>query len=160
MIEVALREANLLNILQVCFDLQADEREQAEAIRGELFNPEAYAASLYALDGPRWAILDSEDNALVVCGATSPRPGVWDIWYLARPVAWEEYGEAVTDITRGLIQSMFYDYEAHRLTVVCLEKRATARRWYERHLGLNFEGVMNKFCANGENAVLYSIVRN
>ena len=150
---------SLINLLQVCLDLPADEREQFEAMTNSPYSGEQLAAGLATMSGPKYVILDQDENALAVCGATQERHGVWRVWFLAREEAWL-VAEEVTSIAVGLIQMMFHDYEAHRLEVVCLAKRSRARRWYERHLGLKCEGVMQKFCANGENAALYSAVRN
>lgn len=152
-------DPELFAFLTVCHELPDDERDQWQKITGTPYNVADAAARLYTQGGPRWAIVSEDDGILVVCGATFVRRGVWDVWYFARSVAWQKYGEEVTNITQGLIQMMFHDFGAHRLEVVCLPDRERARRWYEKHLRLQCEGVMTAFCADGSDAVRYTATR-
>ena len=143
----------------VCLDLPQDEIHQIEASTGEKYNPDRVAAALFLNKSDAcWSIL-IQGVPLVVCGGTEIRPGVWDIYYLAREVAWSRHGPMVTQITQGLIQSFFYDLKAHRLEVRCLAGRHRARRWYEKHLGLEYEGTARRAGADGEDFALYSITR-
>lgn len=158
--EVALADPNLMHILQVCLDLPDEEVDQYQSITGEKYDAPTTAAALLLAGGPRWAILDADGDAIAVAGATSERPGVWRSWFLAREVAWTDYAEVVTDIARGLMSAMFHDYGARRLEVICLAKRAKARRWYERHVGLSYEGTLVAYSATGEDAAIYAKVRD
>jgi hypothetical protein len=160
MIELCLTEDPRLDaFLQVFIDLPNEERVQWTKVMGEPFEPGQAAALAYTSPGPVWSIETHDGEVLVVTGATFIRSGVYRVWYAARPKAWAHYGEEVTNITEGLIQVMFHDFGAHRLEVICLPERQKARRWYEKHLGLQFEARMAKFCADGTDAVLYAAVR-
>ena len=152
-------DPGLDHFLQVFIDLPSDEQEQWSKIVGAPYDAGRAATLAYMADGPVWAVVTADGETLVVTGATFIRQGVYRVWYAARSVAWREYGEYVTDITNGLIQVMFHDFGAHRLEVICLPERTRARHWYERHLRLQFEAHMAKFCADGTDAVLYAAIK-
>jgi hypothetical protein len=151
---------NLGHLLEVCINLPAEERDQFESLAQSRYDGASTAAALLVSPGPKYAVVTEEDQCIVVTGATFERPGVWRVWFLATDTAWDSYGEEVTSIAIGLMQMMFHDFGAHRLEVICKADRAKARRWYERHLRLSFEGVLRAYGADKSDFALYSYTRS
>jgi RimJ/RimL family protein N-acetyltransferase len=148
------------DIHAVCHDLDGEERRQVEALTGMPYDPDRLAYTLArAVMEPSWAVRDERERTLILAGGWEISPGVWDVYCLTRPATWTEFGEEATDILNGLIQSMFHDYGARRLEVRCLAGRAKARRWYERHLGLEYEGTLRGVGVNGEDVAMYAKLR-
>lgn len=161
MLEVRIEEpVHLGHLLEVCIALPEDERKQLASLSLAPYDGPALAAGLLTTPGPKYAVVTADDEAVVVTGATFERAGVWRVWFLATDRAWTKYAEVVTNIAQGLMQMMVHDFGAHRLEVVCKADRAKARRWYERHLGLSFEGILRAYGADKSDFALYSYTRS
>lgn len=144
----------------ICRDLPTDERRQYEALNGSKYDADELAAVMMLINGPKWAIVTADTaEPLAAGGYTLQSGGVWRSWMLARNVCWEKYAEEVTNICTGIMEMMFADFNAHRLETVCLADRTRARRWYERHLGLQCEGIMRAAGVEKEDVALYAITR-
>ena len=144
----------------ICRDLPQDERAQYEALNGSAYDADELAAIMLLIGGPKWTILAGEaDEPIAAGGYTQERPGVWRSWMLARPSCWTQYAEEVTSICNGAMEMMFSDFKAHRLETTCLASRAKARRWYERHLGLQCEGIMRAAGVGKQDVAIYAKTR-
>jgi hypothetical protein len=150
------RGAELIDFLQVCSKLPADEIEQFEAFTGEPYNWQRAAALFSQRPGPSWVIV-ADGTPIVVAGFDQIRPGVWQDWLLSTPAAWDKYWRSVTKISRRVMDEMLQQ-GAHRLQCVSLASRIHAHRWY-RPLGLEREGLLRAYGVNGEDAVMYSRLR-
>lgn len=153
---LATRLPTLLDTMIVCNGLPEDEIMQIQAFTGCQYDAEAFACESWSSRGPKLAIVNEQNEALVVGGFIPQRPGVYRSWFLARGAAWER-GAEVTQVTHALVQSCL-DSGAHRLETLCLASRAKAQRWYTR-VGLQKESTLHKFGAGGEDAVLYVATR-
>lgn len=154
-----LESPGLETFLAVCRDLPKEERRQYEALSGLEYSADDMAASLTLIAGPKWGIVTARGEPLAVGGYTQERPGVWRSWMLARDPCWADYAEAVTQVVNGVMGVMFTDMKATRLETQCLADRAQARRWYEKHLGLQCEGVFRAAGVNQEDVAVYAKVR-
>lgn len=151
------RKPTVIDFLAVCQRLCPDEREQFEAFTGEKYDPEQLAAAYSLRDGPSW-VLVADGQPLVIAGFDMLRPGVWQDWLLSVPEAWSEaHWRAVSRRARRVMDAMLRS-EAHRLQCVSLASRVQAHRWY-RVLGLELEGTLRAYGANGENALMFSRLR-
>lgn len=155
-----IEQPGLATLAAVCYDLPEEEKVQYRALIGQGYDAEGMAATLLLIPGPKWGIANADDTPIVVGGYTQERPGVWRSWMLAREVAWAEYGEEVTNIVQGVMEMMFADFKAHRLETLCMADRVKARRWYERHLGLQCEGVLRAAGVAKEDVAVYAKVRD
>lgn len=153
---LSLRHPTLLDTLIVCTSLAADEREQIRAFTGEGFNHEVLAAEAWGYRGPKLAIVNEKNEALVVGGFIPQRDGVYRSWFFASTQAWER-GQEVTQVTADLVRD-FLVRDAHRIETLCLASRARALRWYTR-VGLHHEATFRKFGTRGEDAALYVAIR-
>ena len=161
-----MRTINLLETLTlhelrpICHDLPKEEREQYEALSGEEYDPDVMAAVMLLIPGPKWCIVAADaDEPLAAGGYTQERPGVWRSWMLARPACWTDFAEGVTNVCNGVMEMMFFDFKAHRLETLCMADRSQARRWYERHLGLQCEGIMHGAGKGKEDVAVYAKTR-
>lgn len=143
----------------ICADLPADEVRQYKALNGGEYDADELAAVMYLMPGPKWTVAADGDIPIAAGGYTQELSGVWRSWMLARPICWEKYAEEVTNICVGVMEMMFADFKAHRLETVCLADRAKARRWYEKGLGLQYEGTRSAAGINKEDIAVYAKTR-
>lgn len=147
------RDPTLLDLLDVCHRLPADEREQIEAFTGGPYNVETYAAAYHLKSCPKW-VLCNGTQALAVAGFDLVRPGVWQDWMFSTPEAWTpENWRTTTRYVRRVMNAMLKT-EAHRLQCISLASRIQAHAWY-RTLGLVYESTLESYGANGENALMF-----
>lgn len=151
------RNPKLLDFVQVCHKLPADEREQYEAFSGKAYDPEEVAAVFSLRDCPSWVIV-ANGQPIVVAGFDMIRPGVWQDWLLSTPEAWSVHWRGVTKISRRVMDLMLRE-TAHRLQCISLASRIHAHRWY-RPLGLVQEGVLHGYGVNGEDALMFARLRD
>lgn len=151
------RGASLIDLLELAAKLPADEREQYEAFSGNDFHFEQFAAEMYGLPGPKWTILD-DGQVLVVGGFMQRGPANWQDWLVTSPEAWSpSRWKGVTRRCRAAMDEMLQTH-ALRLQCVSLANREKAHAWY-RVLGLQLEGQLRAYGANGEDALMFSRVR-
>lgn len=151
------RGVTLIDLLQICFQLPPDEREQYEAFTGESYLPETLAVRLYSAAGPKWTIT-ADDVPVFAAGFLELRPGVWQDWAATTPAVWADHWRPVTRIVRGVMDEMLQT-RAHRLQCVSLASRVLAHRWYGP-LGLEREGPLRGYGANGEDAIMFARLRS
>jgi hypothetical protein len=152
------KSPSLADFMFVCHKLRPDEREQMEAFTGQPYNPDALASAKFASAGPRW-VLCAGETPLCIAGFDMIRPGVWQDWMLSTPEAWADGAwRETTRATRKVMDAMIGS-EAHRLQCVSLASRTEAHRWY-KVLKLKFEGKLEGYGANGEDALMFARVRS
>jgi hypothetical protein len=156
-VKVGLYEgAGLTELLQICFALPEDERDQFEAFTGARFDPEMLAASLSLRPGPKWVVA-ADGHPIFAAGFTELRPGVWQDWAVSTPAAWEAHWRPVTRCAKRVMDEMLQT-RAHRLQCVSLASRHLAHRWYGA-IGLIDEGHLHGYGVNGEDAVMFYRLR-
>jgi hypothetical protein len=149
----------LLDFLIVASKVPQDERDQLEAFTGEKYDAERAAIGAFTAQGPKWVIKTPDNVPVVVGGYAYRRKGVWRDYMLTTPEAWTDHWFGVTRIAQRIMRSMFDSGQAHRLECVALASRERAFKWYGV-LGLNREGVMHGYCANGADAIMFSKVQH
>lgn len=148
---------SLADFMLVCHNLPEDEIEQAEAFTGRPFNPEEAASAYYLRPCPKW-VITAPDGPIVIAGFDMMRPGVWQDWLFSTPVAWTTHWRSVTKLCRRAMDGMLLS-DAHRLQCISLASRIHAHRWY-RPLGLQLEGTLHGYGANGEDALMFARLRS
>jgi hypothetical protein len=144
----------LTDFLHVTWFLPEDEKQQVEAFSGTPYDPEKLAISLYTAPGPKWCLLTSDNEPIVVGGYIPIGVGKFESFMLVTELGWIDHGRAVTRQAIRVIGRMFHDYGARRLQTLGLADRALARSWYEK-IGLHYESTLASFGAKGEDAVMY-----
>lgn len=147
----------LIDFLQVCRNIPADEREQYEAFIGRKYDFEEVAAAFSLQPGPSF-MLCVDETPIVVAGFQMIRPGVYQDWMFSTPIAWTQYWKGVTQYSRR-VMNMMLKGDAHRLQCVSLSSRIRAHRWY-KSLGLEQEGgVLRQYGVDGQDALMFSRLR-
>lgn len=150
----------LIDFLKVCAAMPQDEREQLEAFTGEDYSIDSAAIGNFTVQGPKWVVKDG-DEPLAIFGAAQQRPGVWRDFMLNTPGVYEKHAFGLTRICRRAMNAMFESGQAHRVECVVPAARIDARpelvRWYGA-LGYTREATLLKYCANGDDAVLFARV--
>lgn len=151
------RDITLAELLHACLHCPADEARQAALLGDGSFDAEVIAANLHLRTGPRWA--GYCDGKLISAGGFHElRPGVWQDWMINTSEAFDpQHWRTVTKYARRIMDAMLKT-DAHRLQCVSLASRIDAHRWY-RVLGYTYEGTLRGYCANGEDALMFSRVR-
>ena len=153
---VLYRDPTLADIYLVCSNVQADQVEQFEAFTGQKYDAGVVSASYHLRPGPKW-VLTERDQPIGVAGFDHIRPGVWQDWMFTTERCWDPHWRAITKHTRRAMDAMLKT-EAHRLQCVSLASRIHAHKWY-RVLGLQLEGTLRGYGANGEDALMFARTR-
>jgi len=147
------KRATLIQFLQVCDGMPADEREQYEAFCGVKYDVQEAALTFANRTGPNW-VLCADEKPLCIAGFDYLRPGVWQDWMITTPDCWDKYWRSVTKHTKRVMDAML-ETEAHRLQCVSLRSRIQAHKWY-RVLGLKQDGILPGYGVDGQDAILFS----
>ena len=151
----SLADPCLTDFLYVCDNLAEDEQRQFVALSGQPFDADEAAISCHMAPGPKWVMLAEDGKPLAVGGYTLIRKGVWQSWMLAPESSWESHGQEITGYVNEVRKGMLK--QGHRLQTLVLSDRAKARAWYGR-IGLEHEGTLRAYGANGEDIEMYSTI--
>lgn len=147
-----------MDFISVAIRLPQDEREQLEAMTGEPFDIDGCALGGFMQPGPKWSFRDAQGVPIIAGGFVPQRPGVWKDFMLTTPEAWlPENWFQVSRACRKVMDHMLSSGHAHRLECITLATRTKAMEWF-RILGYKNEGVLHKYCADGQDAVAFSRV--
>lgn len=139
--------------------MRPDEREQFVAFTGvERYDANMAARSYVLSGGLAYALIDRQDKPFAIGWFEELRPGVWEVTGIGTPDGWKRYWRAITKQSRMRMDDLIAG-GAHRIQILALASRTDAHRWYERGLGMQREGVLRGYCANGDDAVIYARVR-
>lgn len=154
-----LEPATLCDLIEVCAQMRPDERDQYVALSGAvLYDFERAAASLYATGGVRFLLVSGAGERLAVGGFEDIRPGVWRSWLVATPAAWGRHWRSLTEASRFVADCLFED-GAHRIEDVMLADRERAGWWCQRGLGMQLDGILPNYAADGRDVAVYSRTR-
>ncbi len=151
----SLADPCLTDFLYICDNLPEDEQRQFAALSGVPFDADNAAINCQLAPGPKWVMLAEDGKPLAVGGYSQIRKGVWQSWMLAPESSWESHGTEITEHVNTVRKQM--QKQGHRLQTLVLSDRAKARAWYGR-IGLEHEGTLRAYGANGENIEMYSTI--
>lgn len=140
--------------------MRPDEIAQHMAANGDA----AYDANTAALrfintPGPVWVFL-AEDGLPVAAGGFCPlRPGVYEAWLVGTLERWDTHWRPMTRLFRRMCHEFLGRADVHRLQITALASRTAAHTWYERGLGFHRDGLLPAFCADGQDAIIYSLTK-
>lgn len=150
-------DTGLIDIMQVAKTLADDEIEQILAFGG---NPhfEAVAMSLIQSAQILYTVREAAtEEPLVVMGLVQCGAVVYRTVYLANPRVWKEHAKELTELTKNMLEDHLDKSQCMRVETMCLSKRKRARTWYEKQVGLKFDGELECYGVNGEDVALYSM---
>lgn len=146
---------SMWHLLHLCENMRADEIEQYLALTGaERYNPEIAANGMFNMGGHRFTLVG--DRLPVVAGGyCEVIPGVWNSWMVGTDEGWEKHWRSITRASRWMIDFMFNEVGARRIETMALSSRTEACYWYERSLGMVYEGTRSGFGMGGEDVAFY-----
>lgn len=137
-------------------NMRPDEIAQDLAMTGAAeYDPQQAILKMAAVHGPKFVLL-ADGVPVVAGGFWQVRPGVWEGWQLGTMAGWEKHWRAITKITRRLNDRMLAEPNVHRLQLYGQAGRDKTFEWYERSLGYHREATLSRYCANGDDAVLFA----
>lgn len=154
---ITLRDPTLLDVLAMCLQMPAEERQQYEAFTGVPYDPDSAAVEAWSWGGPRWAAVDENDVPAAVGGFIRQRKGVYRTWFFAPESMWPVHGRELTRVVRRLISAMLAS-DAHRIETIALASRKRACQWYST-IGLWQESVQRGYGVGGEDAAVFVALR-
>lgn len=139
--------------------MRSDEVQQFLAMSGLLeYVPDVAARAWVMTPGPTFALIDRTNRAVAVAGFCPVRPGVYEAWAAAPMEGWDRYWRAFTKACRRRMDELLAR-DAHRIQICALASRTQAHDWYVKGLKMTREGLHEKFCADGSDAVMFARVR-
>lgn len=136
--------------------MRPDEIEQYCAFTGaDSYSPNAAATSYVMSAGLAYALVGRDGLPVAVGWFEQLRPGVWSTTGIGTMGGWAKHWRAITKESRRRMQALF-DNGAHRIQIISLASRTAAHGWYERGLGMQCEGVLRGYAANGADAVIHA----
>lgn len=139
--------------------MRPDEIEQLLSFSGlPAYDAEVAARSFMNTDGPAYVMVGRDGLPFLIGGFQPVRAGVFDGWLAGTLDGWETHGLTITRICRRLLDQVLSN-GAHRVQIAALASRTAAHDWYERGLGMQREGVLRGYSADGSDAVMFSKVR-
>jgi hypothetical protein len=151
-------EATLTDLDLLARDMRTDEIEQVVAVTGEPFHPTDAAFMFAQLGGPRWTLADARGLPIACFGVEPRQAGAGRAWMIASRKGWEQHGWRMTRVVRKTLDALLVE-DFERIEVMALATRWGARDWYERGLGMTFEGYHKKWI-RGHDFVTFAKVRN
>lgn len=140
-------------------NMRPDEIAQDLAMTGATeYDPQQAILKMAAVHGPKFVLL-ADGVPVVAGGFWQVRPGVWEGWQLGTMAGWEKHWRAITKITRRLNDKMLAQADVHRLQLYGQAGRDKTFEWYERSLGYHREATLSRYCANGDDAVLFARIK-
>jgi hypothetical protein len=147
-------QPTLHGLLQLAQQLPDEEREVYEALTGEKFDPERYAAQTFLAPGIHHMGLRYGAEPVFAGGFLPNGEGVYRTWFCAPEWAWKAHGNQITLICDGFIRGMLAAKLAQRVETVTLASHTRARQWYEK-LGLKYESTLHGPNSGSTDAVVY-----
>lgn len=141
----------------VALAMREDERAQWCATVGvPNYSGMLCARTLVAIPGPAFVLVGRDNRPLMLGGFEPIRPGVERGWMAAVEGSWEAHWFPMTREVRRLCRQRFTE-GVHRIEALALAERTRTAEWFERGLGMQFEGCLRGYFADARAAALYSL---
>lgn len=140
--------------------MRPDEIAQYLSVTGQTeYDPDECARRFLSLNGVAHALIDRDGRAILIGGHEEVRPGVWQGWMMGSMDGWGRYGFAICRAARRMQDLLLATDRCHRVQILASPNRKAAHVWYERCLGMSFEGANRKYFADGSDALCFAIVK-
>lgn len=140
--------------------MRPDEIAQHMAANGDAeYDPNTAAIRFITTPGPAWTFV-GEDGLPVAGGGFCPvRPGVYEAWLVGTMERWASHWRPMTRLFRRMCQQFLAQDGVHRLQITALASRTAAHEWYERGLGFQRGDRLPAYCADGQDALMFSLIK-
>jgi hypothetical protein len=149
--------ALMADLLYLTQRMRPDEIAQWVALTGRPFDADAAVRALAGL--PADVLVGRDSLPILAGGIDTLRPGVGEAWMIGTLDGWAQYGGAITRWGRRILAAAL-DSNFHRVQTVALASRTAAHDWYVRGLGMNREGMLPGYFADGQSGVLFAKTRS
>lgn len=137
--------------------MRSDEVAQFLAFSGlEEYDPDIAARAFSMIGGETYVLVDGAGLPVLLGGLQAIRPGVLEGWQVGTDAGWARHWYAITRITRRINDQALARKGVHRLQICARAGRDKTFEWYERGLGYRREATLARYCANGEDAVMFT----
>lgn len=103
------------------------------------------------------AIIDENDDVVVVCGGAELWRGVCEVWLLKSDLFYK-YSRQCAKIIKKHLDEGFNRCDYHRVQASCSKDSKEQSRWLE-WLGFENEGVLRKYGLNGEDYIMHARIK-
>lgn len=146
----------LWDLLYLCANMRADEKEQYLLVTGQAeYDFQEAANRLWNLPGEKFMIKPPNGAPLVAGGYQPMIPGVYQSWMVGTPEAWEKHWLTITKCTLWLMDRLLQN-GARRLQTNCLAKRTDAIHWYLNFLKMRQDGTFMNYTADGDSMCCFA----
>lgn len=146
----------LPHLVYLCGRMREDEIVQYVALTGaEKYDPDVAAVGMFSGNGPRFTMVGKDRMPVVAGGYNEVLPGVWNSWMVGTQDGWDKNWRSITRASRWMIDLMFEHFRARRLETMALADRSAACWWYEKSLGMVYEGTRVGLGVGGEDVACY-----
>lgn len=149
-------QPTLSGLLQLAEQLPPDERDVYEALTGEKFDAERYAAQIFLAPGIHHMGVRYGAEPVFAGGFLPHEEGIYRTWFCAPEWAWKAHPGQISLICSQFIRGMFASKLAQRIETVTLASHTRARQWYEK-LGLKYERTIHGPNSGSTDAVVYAV---
>lgn len=155
----SLKPLLLQDLVVLCANMRPDEIEQWQALIDPEFNFEKAAAWCYQLPGVKFGLW-AGDTLLCAGGYYPIADRVWRSWMVGTTAHWATHWRSITEGTRFVMDCLMQEEHIDVLETQCLASRTLTRKWYEKGLKLELEGILRKRGVKGEDIAVYSRLAN
>lgn len=152
-----LAKPTMLDLLQLASRARPDEIVQWEALTDTAWDIDEVANCHFNRRGVKYVLLDG-DRPVVAGGYELVGPQVWQSWMIGTMADWGAHWFAITRHTKRFMDDLLTS-GARRLQTNALASRTEAHHWYTKGLGMQSEGVMRNYGANGEDVAMFSRIK-
>jgi hypothetical protein len=145
---------------EVAMELRPDEIQQLVILSGATeYDFEIAARGWINMPGPKFTLM-RDGKPYCIGGFHEVVPGVWQSWMAGTDEGWSKHAKSITRGALWLRENIIDNVpNARRFQTTVLSCRAQATEWYERHLGLKYEGTAKDFAVEGLDIAWYAITR-
>ncbi len=149
------------DVVYLARQMRSDEIAQYLAVSGfSQYDPDDAVRNFLSIPGESYVLVDDKHMPILLGGFSPVRRGVYEGWQVGTDAGWAKHWRAITKVSRRLIDGMLDREGVHRIQVCAVASRAeNTFKWYQHGLGLSVDGTLPGYCANGEDAIMFSKVR-
>lgn len=149
----------LKHLIYLCERMREDERAQYLALTGAReFAPEVAAVGFFNTPGLKFTVLGKDNYPAAAGGAEEVSKGVWQIWMVGGTEGWSGAWHSITRTGAWMVASLLKQEGVRRVQATCFAARAKSATWFQRCMGMTYEGTWKRYAGNGEDVSFFAIV--